>query len=83
MEKDEHYWLYYKINLLLYQFIRRKWYCRNKMEGGKIFQIGGALYDFRDGKTIKELIRYYEEMENYERCEMLRDVLDGLEAYCH
>lgn len=83
MVKDDYYWLHFKINRLLSQFIIMKWYFRNKEEGGKLFQSGGALYDFRDGKTIKELIRYYEEMENYERCEMLRDVLDGLETYCH
>ncbi len=83
MVKDDRYWLHFKIKRLLSQFIIMKWYCRNKQEGGKIFQTGGELYDFRDGKTIKELILYYEEMESYERCEMLKDVLDGLEAYCH
>lgn len=83
MVKDDRYWLNYKINLLLYQFITRKWYFRNKEEGGKIFQARGALYDFRDGKTIKNLIQYYEEMESFERCEMLKNVLDGLEDYCN
>ncbi len=83
MVKDDYYWLHFKINRLLSQYIITKWYFRDKLESAKIFQAGGALYGFRDGNTIKELILYYEEMESYERCEMLKDVLDGLEAYCH
>lgn len=83
MVKEDNYWLNFKTNRLLSQYIITKWYFRNKEEGAKIFQTGGELYYFRDGKTIKELIRYYEDMENYERCEMLKEVLDGLEAYCH
>jgi len=81
MVQNDLYWLHYKINNLLYSYITLKWYCRNKQEGNNIVKPGGDLYDFRDGKNIQRLIAYYENQESYDRCEMLKGVIDGLEQF--
>jgi hypothetical protein len=78
MEMNEEYWKRYKYNNLLYQFITREWFFREKSEGLKIFQKGGKLYDFRDGVIITELLGYYEGLEKYNQCYLLKCVLDGL-----
>jgi hypothetical protein len=78
MEMNEEYWKRYKANNKLYQFITREWFFREKSEGLKIFQKSGKLYDYRDGVIINELLAYYEDLEQYSKCYLLKCVLDNL-----
>lgn len=79
MEMNEEYWKRYKANNLLYQFITREWAFCDKSEGLKIFEKGGKLFGYEDGKIIKNLLNYYEGHEAYERCYWLKRVLDDLQ----
>lgn len=78
MENNDEFWRQYKSNYLLYRFIIFGWFFRNKSEGIKIFERGGKLHAYKDGVAINRLLVYYEGLERYEKCYLLKCVLDGL-----